>query len=367
MCLSPHPRRESVCSSSSRAGFSFLELLLILLLTPFFLLVGLRRAGEGSAVEITDTQVGVLVDYARGGTRVLDLPGLHARMPYFQELSVLDKSPKSLRMEGNEERSAFLSPRLIARASDGSSYAFEALEVEYAIRPGMAQVVLNDLGTSVERPAHLVQACARSILRDELGRFTCEEIVHPDNLAQAVDRAHERLAGLLTPHGIDLLQISTPKPSFPPSYESAIERRRVGTQETEHLKAKLEQLRGQRAQRLARVRQEKDIELKKLEGELERALITAKKQSLRTRREADMLHERKLASAESERFRFAQEAASMRDRYQKEAQGFARRVAALGESKELAVRAALIEKLSSIELDFVPIVNPSDASPHQED
>jgi len=346
----------------SRAGFSLLEAILVLFLTPFLLLHGLRRAGEKSAVETTDTEVGVLVDYARGTTRVLDLPGLHARIPYFQELSVLDKSPMSLRMEGNEEGGAFLAPRLIARASDGSSYAFEALEIEYAVRPDMAVVVLNDLGTSIDRPARLVQACSRSILRDELGRFTCEEIVDPDKLAQAVDRAHERLADLLAPHGIELLQISTPKPSFPPSYESAIERRKVGTQETEHLKAKLEQLRGQRPQRLARVRQEKEIELKKLEGELERALIAAEKQSLRTRGEADMLHERKLALTESERFRFAQEAASLRDRYAKEAQGFARRVEALGESGELAVRAALIEKLSSIELDFIPFVASSGPS-----
>jgi hypothetical protein len=343
----PRPR-------SKRRG-RLLEIGIAIVLTPIALGYAMTRVtGNPGLAHIQDDEVAVLVDYARGTQALVGTPGYRTYIPWLQEFYALDKSPNAFVMKGNVETDANHAPRLLVRAKDGSSFWFDEFTLQYALNPEKAAFVLEDSGPGDAFKRELVKRYARSILRDEFGRFSAEEVVRPENLQSATRASLERLNAALGPHGIDVLEVSTPKPAFDKTYEEQIARRKVANQEVERLSAELGQLAQLRLQRESAVRNDKQSEMSKLEGDLVRDVGKSRAELVRAKSEADNVYLEKVSQGRATKLEKDAQAAVLLAKYTALAEDSMKHTAALEARGESAVRAALVEKLHAIEFNLVP-------------
>ena len=336
-------------------GRAWFEIALALALTPLAVYVVLRYALDMHAVRrIADDQVAVILDNVSGERRVVTTPGYVFVLPWLQDVYCLDKSPNAFVMQGNEQDGVNHVPRLLARSKDGSSYTFRDLALQYALVPEAAGAVLDDSGPGDGFKTALVRAFARSVLRDEIGRFGVEEIVRPDAMQAATRQSLERLNAGLKAHGIEILEIATPKPTFDEAYENRISRRKVFNQDAERLKGDLERLAQEKAQRETRVQNEKDVELRALEGNLARDVMAAEKDAMREKGDADIEYLEKTRAAAALKVEREAQAAVLVASYRAAAQDLEEETRALERWGEIAVRAALVKKLAGVEFDLIP-------------
>jgi regulator of protease activity HflC (stomatin/prohibitin superfamily) len=344
-----HPR------SPGARGRLLVEIPLGLLLAVLLSYAVLRHlAGGDSLRQVHDHQVAVLVDHVRGASRVIDTPGTHAFLPYAQEVFVLDRRPSEYVMDGNERKDANHVPRLLVRARDGSSFGFERVVVQYALDTHAADRVLGDSGPGEAFKERLLDAFARSILRDAYGRYTTQEMLLPENRLAANADGKAQLERALGPHGITVLELAVSKPSFSPKFEETIARRQVADQDTEALARQVEELAASEGERLAQVVSQKELEERKVVAAGAAALAKALRAATRKRAEADAFAVDRLAAAQEVLAERLARAARNEERYRQEAEAFRQRTAALAAQGELAVRAALVEQLGSIPFELVP-------------
>jgi regulator of protease activity HflC (stomatin/prohibitin superfamily) len=281
-------------------------------------------------------------------------PGYCFYMPFIEEVYILDKSQQKFVMQGERYQSANHVPKLTVRASDGSSFYFEEMPIQYEIRPEMAATILYDSGPRDAFKEEWVKAHARSILRDEFGRFTAVQAANPTVFDQARIEAKRRLNETLQPHGIEVVLIGTPNPKFDQAYEQAIEDRKSADQEVERLDAKGEQLVEERERRLAAVEREKSVEMQELQGDLTRKLLEAERDRIQVEKAADAYATERRVSGEAQRGELTEQARGMVVKYTKEAEGIASQAQALEQRGAVVVREALIQKLTGIRFTLVP-------------
>jgi hypothetical protein len=342
-------------SPPRRRGRAWLEIALALALSPIAAYVFLRYAlGKHAVRHIADDQVAVVVDNASGERRIVTTPGYVFVLPWLQDVYCLDKSPNAFLMQGNEQDGANHVPRLLVRSKDGSSYTFHEMTLQYALIPDAAGAVLGDSGPGDGFKLALVRAHARSVLRDEIGRYGVDEIVRPDVMQAATRASLERMNVGLNAHGIEILEIATPKPSFDAEYEGRISRRKVFNQDAERLKGDLERLVQEKAQRETRVQNEKDVELRALEGNLARDVKAAEKDAIREQGDADIEYLEKSRAAAALKVEREGQAAVLTASYRAAAQDLEEETRALERFGEIAVRAALVKKLAGVEFNLIP-------------
>jgi hypothetical protein len=319
-----------------------------------FLFVGLGLSGNLGFVVVDDSEIAVTVNYVNGEREAITTPGVKMYIPFLQGVFKLDRTPQKYLMEGKGTNDDNHAPFLTVRASDGSNFWFESLEIQYAILPSEAIKVLDDSGLGDGFKRDWIRAYARSVLRDEFGRFSAVEVADPSSYQAARVRSTERLNEYLNPHGIEVLQILTPKPRFDPKYEKAIEDRKVADQDVERLKELENQLIQERAQQLALVEKEKEIEWQELQGDLVRERKEAEKESIFVQKGADRYKVTREAEGQAERDRDVAEAEGLVAKYTKEAEGIRARAEALEKKGTVIVREALIDKLANIRFTLVP-------------
>lgn len=316
--------------------------------------IALFLSGRLGVAQVNDDEVGVLVSYLSGEKEVITDRGYRIYMPGIQEIVLFDRSSQKFTMEGERVRSANHVPRLTVRANDGSNFWFEELEILYEIVPEKADIVLEDSGSGDGFKQNWIKAYARSVLRDEFGRFSAVDAADPTKYQIASDAARERLNDLLSPHGLRVTRVITPKPRFDTSYEKAIEDRKVANQEVQVQSEKQEQLIQERERKLASVRKDKEIEMQSLTGELRRELLSAEQEAIRLRRSADAYAIEKQRSGEGQMAEMLAQARGLEAKYSKEAEGLVARAKALEDRGRVVVREALIGKLSQISFTFLP-------------
>ena len=321
----------------------------------FVALIGIAFAtGRLGIISIADGQVGVLVSYMGGKKEVITDPGIRIYIPAVQEIFLFDKTSQEFRMQGERFLNENHVPKLTVRANDGSNFFFEELTILYQIIPGDAAKILEDSGSGDGFKMNWIKAYARSVLRDEFGRFSAVDAADPTQFKAATSASHIRLNELLSPHGLEVTKVITPKPKFDAKYERAIEDRKEADQEVERLRAREEQLVEEKKKSLAAVLKEKEIEKTSLVGDLRRELLSAEQESIRVSRGADAFAiERKLDGQGFLAERIA-EARGLEAKYTKEAEGLASRVKALEDRGQVVVRETLIQKLGQITFTFLP-------------
>ncbi len=314
----------------------------------------LGLSGNLGFVDVTDSEVAVKMNYLTGTKEVITTPGYKLYIPFAQGIFKLDRTPQSFLMEGTKSKSDNSAPLLTVRASDGSNFRFESLEIQYEILPEMADVIIEDSGVMDGFKRDWIRAYARSVLRDEFGRFSAVEVADPSSYTTARVRSTDRLNEYLAPHGIKIVQIITPKPRFDARYEEAIEERKVADQEVERLKQRELQLAQERERELAQVQKEKEIQWQELQGELKKIELEAQRQAIQITKEADRYKVTREAEGQQQLDRLTAEAEGLVAKYTKEAEGIRAKAEALEARGRVVVREALIEKLSRISFTLVP-------------
>lgn len=320
----------------------------------FGLILFLGVTGRLGVTQIEANQVGVRVNYLTGEETVVTQPGYQFYLPLLQRVFTFDRTTQEYVMSGQDYAGTNRAPRLTVRANDGSNFWFEELKIQYEIIPGAADVVLNDSGQGDLFKQEWIKAHARSILRDEFGRYSAVEVADPTVYKQAPEEARRRINEILEPHGINVVRIITPNPKFDPAYEDAIETRKEADQEVQELQARVQQLEQVREQRLAAVRKEKEVEMQDLTGDLTRELLTAERDAIRITKEADAYSARRVAEGQAEKAQLTAQAEGLVAKYKNEAEGIASRAQALEERGQVVVREALVKKLLGIHFRLMP-------------
>ncbi len=350
------PSRPQPTGGSKVALFAAIGALLLLGVTVL-------ASGQGGVIEVQADQVAVIASYLSGETEVVLSPGYRFFVPFLQQGYLFDKSVQEFVMEGDVDRDANHVKKLTVRANDGSNLWFDKMQLQYRIIPNMADIVLADSGEQEEFKRNWVRAYARSILRDEFGKFSSSDIADPTNYNIAAADARARLNEVLHEHGIDIIQIITPKPKFDERYETAIEDRKVANQEVERIKARAEQLRRERERLVAEIDATKAVEYEVLKGTLGAELISAGREKIRIERSADAYKTKVVSEGESARAQLVEKARGMTEKAVKEAEGLRAKTDALAKQGEVLVREVLAQRLTDITFKLVPYTR--DAQPQR--
>jgi membrane protease subunit HflC len=311
-------------------------------------------SGKGGIIEVDDAEACVVVNYVTGNVDVYNTPGYKIFMPFAAQAFLFDKSPNKFIMEGDKDIDSNHVSKLTVRANDGSNFWFETLEIQYRIDPMKAGIVLDDSGSGTAFKTNWVKSYARSVLRDEFGRFSAEEVADPSNYNIATTSSENRLNAMLESHGVVIMQIITPKPQFEARYEKAIEDRKVANQEVEKLKAQAIQLTRERERRLADIERDKATEYELLLGTLEAERISATRDAVRVTKSADAQKIKTIAAGMAIELANRQEADGLIVQAQKQAEGLRAQVEALAKQGDILVREKLAQKFKSIKFNIIP-------------
>ncbi len=311
-------------------------------------------SGRAGIVEVSDREVAVIVNYVTGSQEVVNRPGYKIFIPFAEQAFKFDKSPQEFKMSGDRDIDDNHVRKLTVRANDGSNFGFEELTIQYQLLPSEANVVLNDSGEGAAFKQNWVRTFARSILRDEFGKYSAEEVADPSGYTQATMQARDRLNAALHPHGIDIMEIITPKPKFEARYEQAIADRKVANEMVEQLKVKAGQLLKERDRRLGEIERDKATEYELLLGTLEAGRISAEKDAVRVMKSADASKITELARGQASEQQLTEKARGLSELARKEAEGLRARVEAVAKRGDVLVREKLAEKFAKIVFEIVP-------------
>ena len=135
--------------------------------------------------------------------------------------------------------------------------------VAWQIDPKRAPYLLAKVGDSTEKVKEkLVRPACRSIVRDVLNELNSEEFYVSDKRFEKANKARERLASVLGPEGVLVMQVILGEHHFHPQYEQVIHDKKLAEQNAERLrsegragaeqaKSNLEKAKGTVAQQLA--------------------------------------------------------------------------------------------------------------------
>jgi len=351
----PRPKKGKGSGGGSMPSFSPRKLILPLIF--LILLVGGVAAfvtGQGGVVDVADTEVAVVINYLTGNEELITTPGLVIFIPWLQQAYLFDKSPNEFVMEGQQDNNFNHVRELTVRAKDGSSFRFETLKIQYQLIPGRTADVLNDSGDGESFKRNWIRASARSILRDEFGKYSSEEIADPSSYELAVAAATTRLDTVLEAHGIDVTQVIIPRPKFDEVVEQAIEKRKNANQEVQRLGIELEKLTNVRERTLAQVERDKAEIYESVLGILEGERITAEKEKIKLMKNADAMKIEQANKGAAIEASSIQEARALEEKARKDAEGLVARVAALEQRGDILVREKLAEKYATIRFNIVP-------------
>lgn len=339
----------------ARAKRAALDAAFALVVATALLYGALRRVDPtGGVVQVADDEVAVVVDALAGTRRVSNVPGYQLFVPWKDEVHVLDRSPDELVFDGVEYSAPNQVPRIEARGRDGSRFQLERFALSYALVAARADHVLEDSGPGDGFKENLVRAYSRAFVRDELGRLAPEDALRPDLARAAATRAMERTNTALAPHGIEVLEIGTPKPVFDKAFEDLLNRRKQGDLEVERKRAYLKQLPREREDRLAAIRDDKDRELDLLRRNLAVNTAAAEREATKLKVDADIVFANREKAGGAARAELATRAAGLRERNAGLLEDARREAEELERHGEAAVRAALVERLADVRFTIQP-------------
>ena len=328
------------------AGGVFIALLVI------FTVLGL--SGRLGVQKVEADEIAVRVNYLSGTEEVVSDPGYQFYIPFLMDVYKLDGRTQDYLMKGPEYIGYGQAPYLTVRAIDGSNFWFDELKIQYEVIPGDADLLIQDSGLGDNYKEEWIKAYARSILRDEFGRYSAVDVADPTVYKQAPEAARAKMNAILRPHGLRVVRIITPTPQFDVNYERAIEMRKEADQEVQELRARVLQIEQEREQALAKVRKEKEVEMQELTGQLTKELLNAEQEAIRLEKSADAFATERIAEGTATEVSLKAQATGLVAKYTKEAEGIESRALALEQRGEVVVREALIEKLLGVSFTLVP-------------
>lgn len=243
--------------------------------------------GFRSCVTVEPGHVAVRVNNITGDIETITQPGLIAKLPFgIHSVHIVDASPQTFHMHGQETVDQLNVRELTVRASDGSNFVFNDTTILFKVVSDSGARVIADAGTDLAYRMWMAPY-ARSILRDEFGRESTISVSNPTTFGQATERARIRINDLLTKHGLEVTSIVTPRPRFSDEYENLIESRNQTDNELSVIGSNLQRAATDRTRRLAEVDRDQNKIMQEKRAALETGLATAVATQTNTRREVD--------------------------------------------------------------------------------
>jgi membrane protease subunit HflC len=254
-----------------------------------------------SCATVDAGQVAVRVNNITGSMEVITQPGLILRLPFgVHSVYMLDVSPQTFHLRGQENKGPLEARELTVRASDGSLFAFNDTTLLFRAIPTKGDLTLRDSGLD-HAYYEWMRPYARSILRDEFGRESTISVSDPTSFGQAEERAKKRINTLLGHHGIEVTSIVTPRPRFTKEYEDLIEARNQTENQLAVIDSELARAKTERDRKLAEVERDQNKIIQTKRAELETTLATAVTAQVETHRQVDTYKIEKLAAGQASR------------------------------------------------------------------
>ncbi|TPV94804.1 MAG: hypothetical protein B7733_13405 [Myxococcales bacterium FL481] len=249
--------------------------------------VGVTAAlAVASASSVEPGEVAVRVNNLTGAQQAVTQPGFLLELPLIHTVHILHAAPQTFSMKGKSNVGPLTVRALTVRASDGSNFHFDEFTLIFQLNGDESIQAIADAGREDGYLAWM-KPYARSILRDEFGRESTIDVSDPSNYHEAGQRAKARLNELLGPHGITVTQVVTPRPSFTPEYEAAIEQRNALGNQLEVIRSDLARAETERNRKLAEVDQIKNKTIQEKRAEMESTLATSVAHQAEIKRETD--------------------------------------------------------------------------------
>lgn len=314
-----------------------------------------------SCTTLDPGQVAVRVNNLTGAQETLTRPGLLLRLPFgLHSVYVLDASPQTFTMKGDENIDDLRVRELTVRASDGSNFVFKDTTVIFRVLGDQAQSVIRDAGPETAFRAWM-RPYTRAILRDEFGRESTISVSNPAKFGEATNRARDRLNQQLAQHGIEITQIVTPRPRFSEQYEELIEARNGAENQLAVIASELTRAETDRQRQLAEVDRDQNRIIQEKKASLETSLATAVTQKAQTEQAVDTLRIEKIGQGQAALSATESQARELRGQLEAEYQTRRAEIDAFRNQPVERVMERLGERLKGVTIDIQPWAD--DATP----
>jgi len=322
------------------------------------ILVGMR-----SCTSIEPGQVALRVNNITGAVDTITQPGAILELPFgIHSVYRVDASQQTFRMHGEKDVSDLETEQLTVRAKDGSNFVFGDATILFQVVRDHAGDLIRDAGLE-HGYREWMKPYARSILRDEFGQLSAITASDPTAFDGATHAAQKRLNELLGPHGIEVMNIVTPKPHFSDDYENLIEARNQSRNQLVVIASDTDRAHTDRQRQVAEVVRDQNQKLQEKRAALESELAEALTAQTQTKREVDAYRIDHVAAGQAA-FAAAQ----------RKADELAGQLAAQYQSKQAEIDAfknqpvervmeRLGERLEGVTIDIQPFAN--DAAPRR--
>lgn len=327
----------------------------ILVVGVVLVLVFELLTGGGGCIEVHPGQVAVKYNNFSGDKEIIREQGVKWFTPGLTAVHILSSKPQILVMgesRQQKKRKGFFESgtvnkvdALTVRANDGSNLYFDGLEVHYQLNRDEPDKVIETSGAADGYKQQVVVSHVREILRDEFGKFSFLEIADPTSYGTATTDARVRLNERLTPYGVTITQIITPKPKFDDRVEKAIEDRQNSEQEVEVQVEKRNKLTQEKALKIQSVEQSKNVEYQSLAGDLEARKKASSNKLLEVKREADKYFIDREAAGGAYREEKITRAKANEIAYRKEAQALVAKIRSVGDLGPDVLNSVIAEKV----------------------
>jgi len=328
-----------------------------ILAAPLLLIVLSMR----SCTTLDPGQVAVRVNNLTGAQETLTRPGLLLRLPFgLHSVYVLDASPQTFVMKGDENIDDLHVRELTVRASDGSNFVFKDTTVIFRVLGDQAQNVLRDAGSETAFRAWM-RPYARALLRDEFGRESTISVSNPAKFGEATNRARTHLNEHLVRHGLEVTQIVTPRPRFSEQYEELIEARNGAENQLAVIASELTRAETDRQRQLAEVDRDQNRIIQEKKASFETSLAQAVTQKAQTEQSVDTLRIEKIGQGQAALSATESQARELRGQLEAEYQSRRAEIDAFRNQPVERVMERLGERLKGVTIDIQPWAD--DASP----
>jgi regulator of protease activity HflC (stomatin/prohibitin superfamily) len=180
------------------------------------------------------------------------------------------------------------------KSRDGSD-VFLDITITYTIDPAKGEVVAREIGVNRSTPnPQILISYARSLVRDEFGKLSIEEVIDASTRNEAVLKLRDLMAKDLEPFGIVINTIAVQNPNFNPQFEELIKQRKSADQELTNQASAQDSAQSDQERQVSEAQRVKETTIREDEGKQRRRIIEA---------EAAAEERKRLAEGEAYRIR----------------------------------------------------------------
>ncbi len=262
---------------------------------------------------VSGEQVGLLLNKLNGKITVIEQSGVQIYNGITSEFYVLDRTLQTLEMIGEDS--------LKIKTVDGSD-VYVDLKVQYKISPDLADTVITTSGPGDQYKKKWTYDYVRSLCRNHLGELTTEEFYDSSMRNVKVLGAQQEAGARLSRFGILIDSIVIPqKPRFYKEYEAMIKKKKLADQAVLEERSKALAAKQRQIKLEVEKTNEKNVIIKKFEGDMRRKIIEAEAAGEKARKQADAQYDKLTIGAEAALYKMQKDAEGILARKTAEAQG----------------------------------------------